>query len=141
MTTTSPDRLGLCLEWAGRLALVALFLPAGVGKLSHLAGVAGLIASKGLPFPLAVAAVTAVFELAASLALLLGWQQRWTALALAVFTLLAGLLFHDFWTVAEAQRMAQQQAFFKNIGIFGGLLLLAARSPRGANIYLYRKES
>lgn len=122
------DRMALWLEWGGRIALAALFLPAGVGKLGNLAGVSGLIASKGLPIPIVIAAAVAAFEIAASLALLAGWRTRWTALTLAAFTVLAGVLFHDFWTVSEMQRMAQQQAFFKNVGIAGGLLLLAARS-------------
>ena len=126
---THQDFFGRWLEWGGRLALLALFLPAGIGKLVNLAGVSGLIASKGIPMPMVVAVFAATFEIAASLALLAGWRPRWTALALAAFTVVAGLLFHDFWTVAEMQRMAQQQAFFKNVGIAGGLLLLAARSP------------
>ena len=41
----------------------------------------------------------------------------------------AGTLFHDFWAAPAAQAMAQQQAFFKNLGIAGGLLLLAALGP------------
>ncbi|TWO72910.1 DoxX family protein [Caenimonas sedimenti] len=117
------------LALAGRVGLVALFLPAGIGKLANLAGVTALIASKGLPFADAVAVATAGFEILASLAVLAGWKTRWAALALAAFTVLAGLLFHDFWAAAAAQRMAQQQAFFKNLGIAGGLLLLAALGP------------
>ena len=124
----SQDRAGHWLELAGRVALATLFLPAGVGKLGSLAAVSGLIASKGLPLPTVVAVGTAAFEIAASLALLAGWRPRLTALALAAFTLFAALLFHNFWAVAEIQRMAQQQAFFKNVGIAGGLLLLAACS-------------
>ena len=110
---------------AGRLMLVVLFLPAGIGKLTQLAGTAGFIASKGLPAPMLLASAVAVLEIVASVALLLGWRVRWAALALAVFTLLAGALFHDFWKSAPEMVMAQRQAFFKNIGIAAGLLILA----------------
>jgi putative oxidoreductase len=116
-------------DWAllaGRLMFVALFLPAGAGKLAQFAGTAGLIASKGLPLPTLLAGATVALELGASLAVLLGWRVRWAAVALFGFTLLAGFLFHDFWSVAPEAVMGQRQAFFKNIGIAAGLLVLAA---------------
>jgi putative oxidoreductase len=116
-------------DWAllsGRLMLVILFLPAGIGKLTQFAGTAGFIASKGLPAPTALAAATIALELGASVALLVGWQVRWAALALCAFSLLAGALFHDFWAVAPDLATAQRQAFFKNVAIAGGLLILAA---------------
>lgn len=115
--------------WAlllGRLLLAAVFLPSGIGKAMALAGTAGFIASKGLPAPMLLAVVTAALEIAAALALIAGWRVLWAALALCVFTLLAGLLFHDFWASAPEMAMAQRQAFFKNVGIVGGLLVLAA---------------
>jgi putative oxidoreductase len=68
-------------------------------------------------------------ELGASMALLAGFRTKWAALALALFTVAAGLLFHDFWATPAAQAMAQQQAFFKNLGIAGGLPLFAALGP------------
>ena len=123
------QRFDAALALAGRIGLVALFLPSGLGKLANPAGVAGFIASKGIPMADLVGVAAAGLEIAASLALLAGWKTRWAALALAAFTVLAGLLFHDFWAAAAVQRMAQQQAFFKNLGIAGGLLLLAALGP------------
>lgn len=138
--SVDADALGRWLEWGGRLALAALFLPAGIGKLVNLGGVSGLIASKGLPVASGIAIAVAVFEIAAALALLAGWHRRWTALALAAFTLAAAVLFHDFWSLTGGMRMGQQQAFFKNVGIVGGLLLLAARSPRNFPMTTDRKE-
>jgi putative oxidoreductase len=111
---------------AWTLLLATLFLQSGIGKAMALAGTAGFIASKGLPAPILLAGAAAVLEIAASLALIAGWRVRWAALALCAFTLLAGVLFHDFWTAAPDMAMAQSQAFFKNVGIAGGLLVLAA---------------
>ena len=31
--------------------------------------------------------------------LIVGWQARWAALALAAFTLVASVLFHNFWAM------------------------------------------
>ncbi|MCG2592393.1 DoxX family protein [Ramlibacter sp. XY19] len=123
------DRNQALLALSGRLLIAALFLPAGLGKIANFAGITGMIASKGLPAPAALAALVIALELGASLALLAGFRIQWAALALAVFTVAAGLLFHDFWAAPAAQAMAQQQAFFKNLGIAGGLLLLAALGP------------
>jgi putative oxidoreductase len=123
------DRNQALLALSGRILIAALFLPAGLGKIANFAGITGMIASKGLPAPTALAALVIALELGASLALLAGFRVKWAALALAVFTVAAGLLFHDFWAAPAAQAMAQQQAFFKNLGIAGGLLLLAALGP------------
>ena len=113
----------------GRLMIAALFLPAGIGKLAGFAGVSGLIASKGLPLAPLVAAATIALEIAAALALAVGFRTRLAALALAAFTLMAAIVFHDFWAAPAAQATAQSQAFFKNIGIAGGLLILASLGP------------
>lgn len=113
----------------GRALIAALFLPAGIGKIAGFAGVTGLIASKGLPLSSLVAAATIALEIGASLALLAGFGTRLAALALAAFTVVAAVVFHDFWAAPAAQAMAQQQAFFKNVGIVGGLVILAALGP------------
>ena len=49
----------------------------------------------------------------------------WAALGLAIFVAVITPLFHNFWGVAPAQAILQQQMFFKNVAILAGLLLLA----------------
>ena len=117
------------LAVAGRVLLAALFLPSGIAKLVGFTGMSLFVASKGLPASELLVASSAVLEICASLALLAGWKIRWAALALTVFTLLAAVLFHDFWASPANVEMFQRQAFFKNLGIAGGLLLLAALGP------------
>lgn len=123
--TPSDDAFAL----AGRALIALLFLPAGLGKIAHLPAITAAIASKGLPAPALVTALVIALEILGSLALLAGWRVRWASFALAAFTLLAGVQFHDFWHADAATLMAQQQAFFKNIGLIGGLLVLASRGP------------
>ena len=113
----------------GRVLLALMFLMAGFSKLGGLEGTAGYIASKGLPMPQLLAIGAAVLELVAAALLIVGWQARWAALALAAFTLLASVLFHNFWALPEAQKMMQQQAFMKNIAAIGGLLVVFAFGP------------
>ena len=109
-----------------RILLALMFVLAGVGKLGGLEGTAGYIASKGLPLPMVLAVATGVLELVAGVLLIIGWQARWAALALAAFTLVASVIFHNFWAMPAAQQMMQQLMFMKNLAVTGGLLFVFA---------------
>lgn len=111
---------------AARILLALMFILGGVSKFAGLAGTAGYIASKGLPLPMVLAVLTAALELGAGVALVIGWRVRVAALALALFTLLASLIFHAYWAAPADQAFVVQLLFFKNVGIVGGLLALAA---------------
>lgn len=115
----------------GRLLLAWLFIPAGFGKIAGFAGVTGYIASKGVPLPELCAALAIAAELGLGLLLLVGWQARWAALGLAIFTAVITPIFHNFWAMPEAQQMMQKQAFWKNLAVVGGLLFVFAFGPGG----------
>ena len=108
-----------------RLGFAALFVPAGFGKIAGFAGLAGYIASKGVPLPEVAAAIAIGAELGLGLLLLVGFQTRLAALALAVFVAVITPIFHNYWAMPEAQVMVNQLMFWKNLTIVGGLLLLA----------------
>jgi putative oxidoreductase len=57
---------------------------------------------------------------------LLGWHARFGALLLAVFTLAATLVFHNFWAVDAAQYSNQLNHFMKNLSILGALVFIMA---------------
>ncbi len=122
------------LDLAGRLLLVALFLPAGIAKLTGFAGTVGYISSVGLPLPSVAAALAAVVEIGGGLALLFGFGTRLAALALAAFTLVASFFFHAYWAVPADQAFMQQLLFFKNVAVTGGLLALAAHGAGGWSV-------
>jgi putative oxidoreductase len=102
-----------------RIAMALLFLPSGLFKIAGYSGTAGYMDSQGVPGVL-LPAVIAV-EVLGGLALLVGFQTRLAAWALAAFTLLAAILFHR-----NLGDQMQSVMFFKNIAITGGLLALAA---------------
>jgi putative oxidoreductase len=129
MTTTSFSHAQNIAALAGRLLLAALFLPAGLSKLTGFGGTVGYIASVGLPLPTLAAAVALILEIVAGLSLIAGAATRMAALALAFFTLVASFVFHAYWGVPAEQQMVQQLLFFKNIAVVGGLLTLAAWGP------------
>ncbi|NMM12671.1 MAG: DoxX family protein [Rhodoferax sp.] len=114
------------LNLAARLLMVALFLPAGIGKLTGFAGTVGYISSVGLPLPTMAAAMALIVEIVGSLALLAGFGTRIAALVLAAFTLVASFFFHAYWAVPADQAFVTQLLFFKNIAVVGGLLAIAA---------------
>ena len=114
------------LNLIGRLMIAALFLPAGLAKLSGFEGTVGYITSVGLPLPTVAAAVALAVEVLASVALIVGFQTRIAAAVLAVFTVVASVFFHAFWAAAPEQAFVQQLLFFKNIGVIGGLLVLVS---------------
>lgn len=120
------DSLRNALTFAARILLALMFLLAGFSKIGGFEGTAGYIASKGLPAPSLLALGTLVLEIGAGLALVLGLFTRWAALALAVFTLLASVIFHAFWAMPAEQQMMQQLMFMKNTAVIGGMLVLVA---------------
>lgn len=114
------------LALVARILLALIFITSGWGKIGGFDGAVGYIASKGLPMPQVLAVLTIVVELGAGLALLVGFLTRWSAAALAVFTLLAAVIFHAFWAVPAEQVMMQNMQFMKNLAIAGGMLALVA---------------
>ena len=120
------EKLQNPLSLLGRVLIALMFIPAGFGKIAGFAGTAGYIASKGLPLPELGVVLAIAVELGGGLALLAGFGTRLVALALAVFTLAASVIFHNYWGVPAEQVMTQTLMFYKNIAIIGGLLTLAA---------------
>ena len=110
----------------GRLFLAALFVPAGIAKLTGFSGTVGYISSVGLPFPELGAALALTVEIVGGIALIIGWGTRPAALILALFTLVASVFFHNYWNAPADQQLMQQLLFFKNIAVVGGLSTLAA---------------
>ena len=103
----------------GRIFLAAIFFMAGLNKISGYAGTQGYMESQGVPGMLLPAVIA--LEIIAPILLVIGWQTRYAALALAGFTLLSGFLFH--FNFADQM---QSIMFMKNIAITGGLLLVFA---------------
>jgi putative oxidoreductase len=106
-------------EFAGRILLASIFLISGLVKIGTYAATAGYMDATGIPGELLP--VVIAFEVLAAIALVVGWKTRLTALLLAGFTLVAGLLFHN--NFADPMQMIM---FLKNIAITGGLLILVA---------------
>ena len=106
----------------GRVLLSIIFLWAGFGKIAGYAGSQGYMEKFGVPGELLPLVI--LTELGGGLAILVGWQTRWAALALAGFCVLSAVIFHTDFAVK-----AQLIQFLKNFGLAGGFLVLAASGP------------
>jgi len=110
----------------GRILIAPLFLLSGFHKITGFSAVAGMMAKAGMPFAEVLLVGSIVLELGGGLMVLLGWHARWGALLLAVFTLSATLIFHNFWAVDAAQYRSQLNHFMKNLAILGALVYIMA---------------
>lgn len=108
----------------GRVLLMVIFVAGGLPKLTSPAQTAGYIASKGLPAPTLLAVAAGVVELVGALAIILGFQARWAALALAMYLVPVTLIFHNPSGLAGMEQTMQVVMFMKNLGLIGGLLLI-----------------
>jgi putative oxidoreductase len=109
---------------AGRILIALIFIFAGFGKVTGFEGTVGYIASKGLPLPQLAAIGAIIIELGGGIMLVLGWKTRWAAAALLIFTALAALFFHNFWSVPPDQAQNQMIHFMKNLAMMGGMLFV-----------------
>jgi len=112
---------------AGRILLALIFIVAGLGKLGDVQGFAGYMASGGLPALLAWPAI--LFEIVAGFLLLVGFQARITALALAAFSLVTALMFH--FVPADPGQMTH---FLKNLAMAGGYLMVFAHGAGALSV-------
>lgn len=106
------------VQLVARIMLALIFILAGVGKIADPAGTAGYMQSMGVPGILLWP--TIALELLGGIAIAVGYHTRIAAVALAIFSIAAALLFHN-----ELEVKMQMILFLKNIAMAGGLLLLA----------------
>jgi len=133
VTTGLQDKVLL----AARLLVTPLFIYSGIGKILAFGVTTSRLPGGEGGFGSFLAAGSIAIELGSSLALILGIWTRCAALALIVFTILATLMFHNFWASPAAQVTAQTINFLKNLGLIGLFAMIAAFGP-GA--YALRKK-
>ena len=105
------------IEVLGRVFLSTIFLIEGINKIFHYEGTIQYMESFGVPNFLAVPAI--ILEIIFPLFLIIGYQTKFSALVLAIFTLTTALIFHTDFT-----NQTQFISFFKNIAIAGGFLII-----------------
>ncbi|MDV2470179.1 DoxX family protein [Acinetobacter chinensis] len=111
---SEQPQINAVISLVARILMAYIFIVAGWGKSTAYTATAGYMESMGVPA--ALLPVTILVELGGGLALLFGFQARFAALGLAVFSLITAFLFHG--GADDAIN------FMKNLAMTGGLFFL-----------------
>jgi putative oxidoreductase len=115
VSLVSKPAINAVLTLTARLLASIIFIAAGFSKLGGgYTGTQAYMASVGVSGAMLPLVIT--LEIGGGLAILLGFQIRLAAFALALFCIVSGMLFHS-----GADQM-QQIMFMKNLAMAGGLL-------------------
>lgn len=114
---------------AARVMVVAVFVVGAYWKATTVAGSVAYFTNLGLPLPTLAVYGTIALEFGLPLLVIAGYHARLAALVLAAFTLVATWLAHRYWEFPDAQQFGQAMNFWRNIGLVGGLLLIASFGP------------
>lgn len=114
-TLVANPAINSLLALAARALMAFIFITAGYGKIAGYAATQGYMESMGVPG--AMLPLVILVELGGGIALLIGFQTRLAAAALAGFSIISGILFHG----GSADQM-QQIMLMKNLAMAGGLL-------------------
>lgn len=111
----------------GRVLFSALFLLSGLNHFMQLDETSQYAASKGVPAPKLMTALSGAVILLGGLSILF-WQQvvigSWL---LAGFLLVAAFKMHDFWAVEDPQQSQVEMAqFMKNLALAGAAIVFYA---------------
>ena len=104
----------------GRVLIAAIFLVAGLNKISGYDGTVGYMESMGVPgvlLPLVIA-----LEVLGAVAIIVGWRTRLFAFLLAGFSVASAVIFHR--ALGDSMQFI---LFMKNVAMAGGFLFLVAR--------------
>lgn len=102
------------LALIARVLMAYIFLVAGWGKITGYAATVGYMESMGVPG--ALLPLTILVEFGGGLALLFGFQARFAAFGLGVFSIITAFIFHD--------GTQDSINFMKNFSMAGGLFFL-----------------
>jgi putative oxidoreductase len=111
---------------AARVMTGGAFLVIGLRNIAHRRAIAEMLRANGFPFPLFLATCGLAMQTGFGALMVSGYWLAIAAAGLLVFTVLATLMAHSFWTFKGEERAAQANAFLANSIMAGGLLALLA---------------
>jgi putative oxidoreductase len=112
----------------GRILFSAIFITSGLSHFSQ--EQIQYAANHGVPVPSLLVPLSGIIAFLGGLSILLGYKTRWGAWLLVIFLVPVTLMMHNFWAVSDPNAAKLQQiAFFKNLSMLGGALLIAYFGP------------
>ncbi len=110
----NQNQVNTIVSTLARVLVAYIFIVAGYGKISGYETTVGYMEAMGVPS--ALLPLTILVELGGGLAMLLGFQTRFAAFGLAVFSLITAFIFHG--GAEDAINL------MKNLSIAGGLFFV-----------------
>ena len=115
------------LMHAGRIFLALYFLIPGISKFTSWDSSVALMEAHNMRMIPVLLVIAGTAQVVGSISLLFNKHVVICALGFAFMTILINFNLHDFWNSYEGINPDRElQNFYKNLGIFAGLLLLAA---------------
>ncbi|PQO26302.1 DoxX family protein [Blastopirellula marina] len=120
---------------AGRVMLATIFVLSAVGnKIPNFDGVAGYMASVGVPAPHFLLAGAILFLIVGGASVAAGFYARIGASLLLVFLVLATYYFHDFWNLEGQEAQMQTIQFMKNLSMAGAMVYIIANGSGAGSL-------
>lgn len=121
------------VPFLARPFLATMFVTGGADAVRSPAGRSPAAAKLGLPQPELMVRANGAAMAVAGTSMALGIKPRLSALTLLASLAPTTYASHAFWELEDpAQRQAQQVQFWKNVGLAGGLLMVAGEPSRGS---------
>src|SRR5580693_4383475 len=117
-----------------RILISAIFLNAGITKLMHFDSIAHVLAARGIPLATVASAIAILIELGGAIMIIIGWQTKLAAAVQFVYLIPVTVMYHNFWAAPPQMHEMQLVNFLKNLGIMGGLLILATRGAGASSV-------
>lgn len=121
------------LALLGRLCMSLIFLTSAYSKAFGWSGNVQYVATRHFTNTILVGLMLGgalVIEFGGALCLISGYQARIAGLVMAVYLTAVTLIFHNYWVITnEMARAVMFMHFQKNLGLIGGLLMVAALGP------------
>jgi putative oxidoreductase len=117
------------MEGLARILIAALFLHQGYHAMTkRFAFHTERLRSRKIPLPHIVLSIGFMMMFCGSILLMLNVHTTIGATLLLLFSIIATLVYQNFWSFKEAERRADKRAsFMYNLAVIGGLLMVIVR--------------
>lgn len=111
----------------GRILFGGFFLMSGINHFTKLEAMTGYAKYKKLPAAKLGVLISGLMLVIGGLSVILGYYADLGALLLAIFLVLAAVIFHNFWKETDATaKQNEMLGFLKDIALAGAALILFA---------------
>jgi len=111
----------------GRILFGGFFLMSGINHFTKLETMTGYAKYKKLPAAKLGVLISGLMLVIGGIYIVLGYYADLGALLLAIFLVLAAVIFHNFWKETDATtKQNEMLAFMKDIALAGGALVIFA---------------